>query len=328
MKKLSLFLVAITIAMVSCESEIEKPIVVEPTVVTQSVKDITGSTAKVVGLVVADGGAEVTERGVCWNTDGIPTVLDYRVKDSEVGLGMFASNLSDLEVNTTYYVRAYAINKVGTSYGEKMSFTTEEIEAPEEPETPIYEWVDLGLSVKWATCNVGASTPEEYGNYYAWGETTTKAEYVVENSLTYGLGISKLASQGYIDSEGNLTSSHDAATANWGEGWRMPTYDEMEELTEDCLWTWAVQNGVTGYYVTGPSGKNIFLPAAGNRDESSSDIGTNGYYLISTANNVDNSDDDTTPGRYVHRLGFNCDYIYDFDNGHRSDGMSVRPVCE
>ncbi|MBO7186353.1 MAG: hypothetical protein J6V59_05590 [Alistipes sp.] len=83
MKKLFLFFVALTIAMVSCESEIEKSTVVEPTVVTKSIKEITESTAKVVGQVTADGGAEVTERGVCWNTDGMPTVLDYRVKDEK-----------------------------------------------------------------------------------------------------------------------------------------------------------------------------------------------------------------------------------------------------
>ncbi|MBR5592963.1 MAG: hypothetical protein IKW46_02700 [Bacteroidaceae bacterium] len=327
MKKLSLFLVALTIALVSCESEIENPTAVEPTVVTKSVKEITESTAEVVGQVASDGGAEVTERGVCWNSDGTPTILDYRVKDAEVGLGTFTSKLSDLEANTTYYVRAYATNEVGTSYGEEMSFTTGETANQEDPETQKHEWVDLGLSVKWATCNVGASSPEEYGNYYAWGETSIKAEYVENNNLTYGLSISELESKGYIDSEGNLTSSYDAATVNWGEEWRMPTFDEMEELAYDCHWTWAVLDGVTGYYVTGPSGKSIFLPAAGNRYESFlDDAGKKGFYWCSTPNDVDNSDDDTAIGRYAYRLGFNSDYLYDSDNGYRAYGQSVRPV--
>ena len=343
MKKF-LFLVALTIAMVSCKPEIE-----EPTVVTKSVKEITESTAKVEGQVAADGGAEVTERGVCWNTDGMPTVLDYRVKDAEVGLGTFASNIIDLEANTTYYVRAYAINEVGTSYGEEKSFTTREMvnpdpddpetpenpddpetpENPDEPEIPSYEWVDLGLSVKWATCNVGASSPEEYGNYYAWGEIETKDEYLESNSLTYGLCMSELESLGYIDSEGNLTTSYDVATANWGEGWRMPTYDEIKELYDNCDMTWTILNGITGCYFTGPSGKSIFLPAAGYFDSESYAVGSRGYYWSATPNDADNSDDGTAPGHYAFHLCFDDDeYCSDFDGGYRSDGYSVRPVFE
>ena len=79
-----------------------------------------------------------------------------------------------------------------------------------------HEYVDLGLSVKWATCNVGANAPEEYGDYYAWGETATKSEYTEDNSLTDGLSISELQSQGIIDGNSNLMPQHDAARANWG----------------------------------------------------------------------------------------------------------------
>lgn len=315
-----LFLVALTIAMVSCKSEIEEPTVVtkeEPTVVTKSVKEITESTAKVEGQVAADGGAEVTERGVCWNTDGMPTVLDYRVKDANGGLGTFASNIIDLEANTTYYVRAYAINEVGTSYGEEKSFTTIG-----------HEWVDLGLSVKWATCNVGANSPEEYGNYYAWGEIETKDEYLESNSLTYGLRMSELESLGYIDSEGNLTTSYDVATVNWGEGWRMPTYDEIEELHYYCDMTWTILNGIAGHYFTGPSGKSIFLPAAGWFESELNRVGSRGYYWSATGNNKDNSDDGTTPGHFAFCLRFNDDYCLEFDTGFRSYGCSVRPVFE
>lgn len=334
MRKLSLFLVALAIAMVSCESQIENSTVTEPTVVTKSVKEITESTAKVVGQVAADGGSEVTERGVCWNTEGIPTILDYRVKDIEVGLGTFTSNLSDLEVNTTYYVRAYATNEVGVSYGEEMSFTTEKTEIsenpenPENPETPNHEWIDLGLSVKWATCNVGANSPEEYGNYYAWGEIETKDKYLESNSLTYGLRMSELESLGYIDRKGNLTTSYDVATTNWGEGWRMPTYYEIRELYDECDMTWTILNGITGCYFTGPSGKSIFLPAAGCFDSGSYGVGRRGYYWSATPNDIDNSDDGTTPGHWVFSLRFNDEYCYDFDGGYRSDGCSVRPVFE
>ena len=93
-----------------------------------------------------------------------------------------------------------------------------------------HEYVDLGLSVKWATCNLGASSSDDYGHYFAWGETTTKESYSEENCPTFELSYSQLQSQGYIDDKGNLTEEYDAATSNWGGDWRMPTYDELNEL--------------------------------------------------------------------------------------------------
>ena len=130
MKKLSLFLVALTMILFSCKPEAEKP-----TVVTKSVGEVTETTAKVVGLVTADGGAEVTERGVCWSTDGTPTILDFSVKDIEGGLGSYEIAFSNLVPNTQYYIRAYATNEMGTSYGDEKSFTTLEV-IPEDPENP------------------------------------------------------------------------------------------------------------------------------------------------------------------------------------------------
>ena len=96
-----------------------------------------------------------------------------------------------------------------------------------------HEWVDLGLSVKWATCNVGATNPEEYGDYFAWGETRTKSEYTDSNCTSYG------KSWGDIGGD----SSRDAATASWGGSWRMPTPAEFQELKDNCDWTWTTQNG-------------------------------------------------------------------------------------
>ncbi len=191
---------------------------------------------------------------------------------------------------------------------------------PEEPETPYangHEYVDLGLSVKWATCNVGANSPEEYGNYYAWGETTTKAEYTAENSVTCGLSISQLQSQGYIDSNGNLTAQYDAATANWGGTWRMPTYDDLIELY-NCMWTWTTQNGVNGYNVEGPSGKSIFLPAAGYRGGSSLLFaGSDCFYWSSSGS-------DNVSACVIYSGSSNFDMNY----SDRIFGLSVRPVLE
>lgn len=114
-----------------------------------------------------------------------------------------------------------------------------------------YGYVDLGLSVKWATKNLGAEEkPQEYGGYYAWGETSVKSKYIIGNSKTYG-------NSEIEDISGN--SNYDAARALWGGSWRMPTFTEMEELVSKCSWNWTG----SGYKVTGPNGNSIYLPAAG-----------------------------------------------------------------
>ncbi len=184
-------------------------------------------------------------------------------------------------------------------------------------------YVDLGLSVKWATCNVGATSPEEYGDYFAWGETSTKETYGDDNCPTYGLSISQLQSQGYIDSEGNLTSQYDAATANWGGNWRMPTKAELQELIDECTWTWTTQNGVNGYNVKGPNGNSIFLPAAGSRSWSSlyDAGGGGGSYWSSTLYDSYYGDD------FAYRLYFNF-VSQSMSSDYRYCGRSVRPVVE
>ena len=171
-----------------------------------------------------------------------------------------------------------------------------------------HEYVDLGLSVKWATCNVGANKPEDYGNYYAWGETSTKSSYTESNSKTYGKQMN--------DIKGN--SQYDAARANWGGTWRLPTKAELEELENKCTWTWTTQNGVKGCKVTGPNGNSIFLPAAGDRDGPSLyNAGGSGDYWSSTPDDSD----------YAYRLGFGSGgQLVFWRNRYR--GRSVRPVSE
>ena len=187
-------------------------------------------------------------------------------------------------------------------------------------ENEYHEAVDLGLSVKWATCNVGASSPEEYGDYFAWGETTTKSSYTESNSTTYGLSISELQSLGIIGSEGNLTAAYDAATANWGGSWRMPTLDEMKELLNNCTWTWTTQNGVKGRKVTGPNGKSIFLPAAGGRNGTVlGSVGSLGYYWSATP--YSNSSN-------AYGLDFNSDDYRWCSYGSCGYGLAVRPVSD
>lgn len=135
---------------------------------------------------------------------------------------------------------------------------------------PEHEYVDLGLSVKWATCNVGATKPEEYGDYFAWGETEPKEMYDwstykwCNGSETTLTKYCTDGSYGTVDNKTQLELSDDAAHANWGDSWRMPTDSELTELREQCTWTWTTQNGVNGCKVTSKSnGNSIFLPAAG-----------------------------------------------------------------
>ena len=139
-----------------------------------------------------------------------------------------------------------------------------------------HEYVDLGLSVVWATCNVGANKAEEYGNYYAWGETTTKESYTRENSLAMNQKIMEIS--------GN--AEYDVARKEWGGSWRMPTSIEFEELfdSNNCTWKWVTLNGINGLRVTSKkNGNSIFLPAGGNYYHTElKDKGVSGSYFSST----------------------------------------------
>ena len=146
---------------------------------------------------------------------------------------------------------------------------------PESPEKE-YKYVDLGLpsGTLWADRNVGADSPEDYGDYFAWGETSTKSTY---NWSTYkwcqgsSTSMTKYctdSSYGTVDNKTVLDLEDDAAYVNMGTDWRMPTYDELNELRNYCTWVWTNQNGTNGWKVTGPNGNSIFLPAAGFRNNS------------------------------------------------------------
>ncbi len=165
------------------------------------------------------------------------------------------------------------------------------------------EYVDLGLTsgTLWASCNVGATSPEETGDYFAWGETTPKESYDEDNYT-------------YTDNPSVLPASADAATANWGGKWRMPTRNDIQELINECTWTWDTEK--IGYTVTGKNGKSIFLVAAGCRYGTDlSYINYWGYYRSSS----------------LYRSGYSYDLF--FHESKREDsygtcyyGKPVRPV--
>lgn len=148
-----------------------------------------------------------------------------------------------------------------------------------------HEWVDLGLpsGTKWATYNVGAASPTGVGDYYAWGETEPKDEYIDINSLTHRKDFKWLQKNGIINKEGELTKEHDVATSIWGEPWRMPTDEEFEELIDMCEWKFTDYKGKNGYMVTGPNQASIFFVAAGFKQGAEAEyIGEYGDYWSAT----------------------------------------------
>lgn len=231
--------------------------IILPTVETISVTDIMTNNATVSGNVLSYGDGSIGECGIVYSASQNPTLEDSVVVYGET-IGEFTCSLTGLQPGITYYVRAYATGKKGTAYGEELSFTIE-----------THAYVDLGLSVKWATCNIGASSPEEYGDYFAWGETEPKEVYVwstykwcngSQNTLTKYCTNKEY---GAVDNKITLELEDDAAHVNWGGEWRMPTKAELEELREKCTWMPAKINGVSGREITGPNGNKLFLPYSG-----------------------------------------------------------------
>ena len=192
---------------------------------------------------------------------------------------------------------------------------------------PKVEYVDMGLSVKWATCNLGAKKPEEYGIYYAWGETETKMIYDwsgykwcngSDNSITK---YNTSSSRGSVDNKTVLDAADDVARVNLSGKWRIPTDAEWTELRSICTWKWTTQNGVRGYMVTSKiNGNSIFLPAAGyRRDTNLSDASSAGYYWSSSLR--------TDRPYRAWNVNFESGDINRSDY-NRFYGHSVRPVLE
>ena len=193
-----------------------------------------------------------------------------------------------------------------------------------------HEYVDLGLpsGTLWATCNVGASSPEDYGDYFAWGETAPKdlydwSTYKWRNgsytTLTKYCTRSDYGYNGFVDNKTELDPEDDAATVNWGPSWRMPTTEQQRELCEKCSSVWTTQNGVNGRLFTGPNGNTLFLPAAGYRwRRSLLNAGSRGLYWPRTLY-------DGSP-EYAYRLYFDSGYVSWGSYGYRSNGHTVRAV--
>ena len=183
-----------------------------------------------------------------------------------------------------------------------------------------HEYVEMGDGLKWATTNIGADNPEDYGDYFAWSETSTKSNYswstYFDNPSGDGTTFTKYAT----DKKTVLDLGNDAARQNWGSTWRMPTDAEWTWLRENCTWTWTTQNGVNGQLVTAKNGNSIFLPAAGSRlGTSLYDAGSYGYYWSSSLYEYYSD--------YARYVDFYSGGVRR-RNSYRYYGQSVRPVSE
>ena len=185
--------------------------------------------------------------------------------------------------------------------------------APDCPDTSHMHAIDLGLSVRWACCNVGASAPEDCGNYFAWGETTTKGIY---NWDTYKYAqdshnkLTKYCTDnrfGKTDYQSTLVASDDAARVQLGGNWRMPTYRELKELIDRCEWQATTYNGSEGYLVKGPNKSQIFIPFAGY---------TNGKEVVSKELGCYWSTEVGTPCHTAQ-------YLYHSKDGNENHGISI-----
>lgn len=261
------------------------------------------------------GVAYSENRNYVSNSDSLDYAKCLRLNSSTKNDSIKFINLSS---NTIYYVVSYS--KVGSEcfISEVKEFTTKEVVASSDA-------VDLGLSVRWASCNLGATKPEEFGDYYAWGETSTKSDYTPSTCIYNNISFSTLQSQGVIDANGNLTSAYDVARKNLGGTWRIPTSSELSELCNDCDWKKYTLNEVVGYLVIGPNDNFIFLPVAGVRYSNTPvrDIGNYGFYWGSTTTFIDYE--------YSSALSLTLKdvEIYSMDNHHiRFFGHSIRPVKE
>lgn len=298
------------------ESNDEVKNVVEVKVITSFPEEIT-LTSAVGGAKAVVKGTSLSELGVCWSTQEKPTASDAHLSTT-AWEEPFSCTLADLEPNTEYHVRAYAL------CGEEYYYGTDRVFATHLP----YEYVDLGLpsGTLWATRNVGASTPEKFGYDYAWGETTP----VNYGNYKYGKGgyplkptkycsKSENGYQGFTDTLTVLKRSDDVATVNCGGEWCMPTVDQWKELINNTTSKWITRKGVSGRLFKASNGNSIFLPGIG------------GYW----ANDIYVAESSIitywSSSLYADRptdawcFNFDSDYIkvYHYTRDH---GYSVRPV--
>ena len=318
MKKINVLIVFACMIFASCKHGQGPEDVTPPSIVIE-VKDVTSLSAKIVFEITDNGGSEIGGRGIIYDTKEI---LEYDIANNisfPDGESIYEWIPTHLDPNTTYYVRAYAWNRVADiGLSEQITFTTlnfgesngNDDVYDSDGEVNGYEYVDLGLpsGLKWATCNVGAECSGEFGYRFAWGEINPKDEYTWENYSMMNVEVG--------DISGN--PQYDAASANWGGEWRMPTIDEIRELKDHCTWRRAEMNGIWGMSITGPNGKILFLPSTIRSDDREA-----GYYWSSVP--ADGAIEYSWMVLFYEEGTEPCIYI---SPRYRCEGFPIRPVVK
>lgn len=299
---------------------------------TMPATEITMSSAVLNGSVSVDSQYSSIEFGMLITNSqaNITSHIGQRLKSSKQSLGDFSVRINGLSPSTTYYYQAYLIldGRVLT-FGQPVQFVTKGIAKGSENG---HDYIDLGLSVKWATMNIGASYPETAGTYFAWGETSSKANnQYTWSSYKWGnpekSTLTKYNSDsfnGKVDYKTTLELADDAARANWGGTWRTPTKAEWDELLTKCNWEWTTEYGTAGYEISSPDGNKIFLPAVGYLSNGSRHgYGSDGYYWTSTL------DSNST---LAYCLWFYSNFYPNHKKVNwcnpRCTGLTVRAVCQ
>lgn len=279
-------------------------------------------------------------RECSWENDQINGISGYRITGSNgnsifmprgglydgTDYGSYGYELSF--VNTDGWYWSSTLNSIGSSYAQGLCFFPSLLENVIDHERcdghnirPVfihkkddvnlnsddYEYVDLGLpsGTLWATVNIGANSPEDYGQYFAWGELEEKTDYSTQAYLYYNGSYENIGTD-------IANTEYDVAKYLWGNGWHMPTYNQIQELMKNCSWTRTTQNDISGYLVKGSNNNSIFLPCGGFKNGSGDQyIGTMAYYWSSTSNG--STAYCVWDGPYWY-----CNY--------RRDGMPIRPV--
>lgn len=195
---------------------------------------------------------------------------------------LLCSFLTGFQV-TAQTVNIHFQNGTTINFHEDLIESIDFSEKTPDPTLTAGDAVDLGLSVMWASCNLGAQSATEAGGYYAWGETTEKSSYSESNYAYYNVSTTE-----YTDIGTHIAGTeYDAASVNLGKGWKIPSYDQFRELERECTWEWKSKNGILGYLVTGKNGNSIFIPAVGYKSGSwSYNYNERGDYWSDYVNNA------------------------------------------
>ena len=294
---------------------------------TKDATEIDLATATLNGSLSTTNADDLTKEVWFLISDSASTLTGLKSSGTKVSAtlksdGNFSKGVTVATIGATYYYIACAKVYKREVYGEVKSFTTVTLDTPPGA-------VDMGTSVKWSSCNLGASSPEDYGDYYAWGETETKSDY---SCSTYKFGTSgggpfskynTDSTFGAVDNNTEMDPEDDVAHVNWGGVWRMPTMAEFAELLTNCKTSWTTLNGKCGRLFTSKiNGNHIFLPAAG--DWSDTSIRYEGSFGGYWSSSLDIDYPDRACGLYFDSSDVNTIIV----TLGRCCGQTVRPVCK